>query len=279
LKKLEPDLGSELVNEILQAGRETEAELIEQRNRIALLKEKLGFIDKPDARQLETLADMLVHRSVWILGGDGWAYDIGYGGLDHVLASGRNVNVLVLDTEVYSNTGGQMSKSTPIGAVAKFAAAGKKQGKKDLGMIAAIYGNIYVARVAMGATPRQTLRAFVEAESYDGPSLIIAYSHCIAHGIDMKAGLRQQKLAVQSGHFPLFRYDPRLADVGKRPFQLDCKEPSIPLEQYIYNEVRYRMLALKDPERAKELLSEGQAYINERWEMYEHMAGLKALSV
>ncbi|WFB34559.1 pyruvate:ferredoxin (flavodoxin) oxidoreductase [Kiritimatiellota bacterium B12222] len=272
LHKLRPELGDVFVDEVLQAGRETEAQLIEQRNRIALLKEKLAYIETPDARQLETLADMLVHRSVWIIGGDGWAYDIGYGGLDHVLASGRNVNVLVLDTEVYSNTGGQMSKSTPIGAVAKFAAAGKTQGKKDLGMIAASYGNIYVARVAMGAVPRQTLRAFVEAESYDGPSLIIAYSHCIAHGIDMKGGLRQQKLAVDSGHYPLFRYDPRLANTDQNPFQLDCRPPSIPLKEYAYNELRYRMMSLRDPERASQLLKEGQAYINDRWKLYERMA-------
>ncbi len=272
LHKLRPDLGDSFVDEILQAGRETEAELIEQRNRIALLKEKLAYIENLDARQLDTLADMLVHRSVWIMGGDGWAYDIGYGGLDHVLASGRNVNVLVLDTEVYSNTGGQMSKSTPIGAVAKFAAAGKTQGKKDLGMIAASYGNIYVARVAMGAVPRQTLRAFVEAESYDGPSLIIAYSHCIAHGIDMKGGLQQQKLAVQSGHYPLFRYDPRLANTDQNPFQLDCQPPSIPLKEYAYNELRYRMMSLRDPERASQLLKEGQSYINDRWKLYERMA-------
>jgi pyruvate-ferredoxin/flavodoxin oxidoreductase len=215
---------------------------------------------------------MLVRRSVWIMGGDGWAYDIGYGGLDHVLASGRKVNVLVLDTEVYSNTGGQMSKSTPIGAVAKFAAGGKRMGKKDLGMIAMSYGNIYVAKIAMGANPRQTLRAFVEADAYPGPALIIAYSHCIAHGIDMINGLRQQKLAVDSGHWPLFRYNPLLAAQGQNPLQLDSKKPSISLKDYIYTEIRYKMLTHSNPETARRLLDEGQKFVNDRWAMYEKLA-------
>jgi len=206
------------------------------------------------------------------MGGDGWAYDIGYGGLDHVLASGRNVNVLVLDTEVYSNTGGQSSKATPRGAVAKFAADGKDKPKKDLGMIAMTYGNIYVARVAMGASDSQTLRAFNEADSYDGPSLIIAYSHCINHGIDMKKGLVQQKLAVNSGAWVLYRYDPRLAAEGKNPLQLDSKAPTINVADYAYNETRYRMLLKQDEARAEELMKGAEADAKRRWSMYSQMA-------
>jgi pyruvate-ferredoxin/flavodoxin oxidoreductase len=217
---------------------------------------------------------MLTRKSVWIVGGDGWAYDIGYGGLDHVLASGRNVNVLVLDTEVYSNTGGQSSKSTPRAAVAKFAAQGKGMPKKDLGFIAMTYGYVYVAHVAMGASDQQTLSAFLEAEAYDGPSLIIAYSHCIAHGIDMRKGLDQQKLAVQSGHWPLYRYNPTLIDQGKNPLIIDSKEPSIPLGQYIYNETRYRMLAQSDEERAEKLLKLAQADVEDRWRNIRHMASM-----
>jgi pyruvate-ferredoxin/flavodoxin oxidoreductase len=219
-----------------------------------------------------SLADALVKRDVWIIGGDGWAYDIGFGGLDHVLASGRNVNILVLDTEVYSNTGGQSSKSTPLGAVAKFAAKGKATAKKDLGLLAMAYGNIYVARVAMGADDVQTLRAFIEAEAYDGPSLIIAYSHCIAHGIDMRKGLEQQKLAVQAGHWPLYRYNPALAGTGHNPLTLDSKAPSIPLEQYAYNETRYRMLAQSDAARAEMLLHEAKDAVRERWARYQQLA-------
>ena len=198
--------------------------------------------ESSQAKDLVSLADKLVKKTVWIVGGDGWAYDIGYGGLDHALASGRNINVIVLDTEVYSNTGGQASKSTPLAAVAKFAAGGKGTPKKDLGMMAMSYGNVYVAKIAMGANDRQTLNAIIEAESYDGPSIIIAYSQCIAHGINMAKGMEQQKLAVDSGHWPLYRYDPRLVDEGKNPFQLDSKAPSIPLKEYAYNENRYRML-------------------------------------
>ena len=222
--------------------------------------------------ELLGLADALVRKSVWIIGGDGWAYDIGFGGLDHVLASGRNVNVLVLDTEVYSNTGGQSSKATPLGAVAKFAARGKATPKKDLGLLAMAYGNIYVARVAMGADDQQTLKAFIEAEAYDGPSLIIAYSHCIAHGIDMRKGLAQQKLGVQSGHWLLYRYNPALATVGQHPLTLDSKAPSVPLEQYIYNETRYRMLLQSDEARAEALLHEAQRHVGERWAQYERLA-------
>ena len=218
-----PQLGDDLVNGIVNADQTDEAGIYEQRERVAALKQKLAKMDAPEAKLLLPLADTLVKKSVWILGGDGWAYDIGYGGLDHVLASGRNVNVLVLDTEVYSNTGGQMSKSTPRGAVAKFAAGGKAMCKKDLGLIAMTYGNIYVASVAMGAKDEQTLRAFVEAESYPGPSLIIAYSHCIAHGIavDMGVGARHQKLAVETGQWLLYRFDPRRAAAGENPLQLD----------------------------------------------------------
>jgi pyruvate-ferredoxin/flavodoxin oxidoreductase len=206
------------------------------------------------------------------LGGDGWAYDIGYGGLDHVLASGRNVNVLVLDTEVYSNTGGQMSKSTPRGAVAKFAAAGKQLPKKDLGLLAMGYGNIYVARIAMGANDAQTLRAFLEAEAYDGPSLIIAYSPCIAHGYDLRYGLEQQKKATLSGHWPLFRYDPRRLATGEPGLVLDSKAPSIPLEEYLYAETRYRMLTQTNPTEAKRLLGLAQEDVRARWHRYEQLA-------
>jgi pyruvate-ferredoxin/flavodoxin oxidoreductase len=210
------------------------------------------------------------------MGGDGWAYDIGYGGLDHVLASGRNVNVLVLDTEVYSNTGGQMSKATPRGAVARFAAGGKPLPKKDLGMLAMTYGNIYVARVAMGANDAQTLRAFIEAEAYDGPSLIIAYSHCIAHGIDMAKGMEQQKLAVQTGYWPLFRFNPNLAKEGKNPLTLDSKPPALPLEKYVYTETRYTQLTQSNEEAAERLLKLAQEDVNKRWKMYENWANAPA---
>jgi pyruvate-ferredoxin/flavodoxin oxidoreductase len=210
--------------------------------------------------------------SVWIVGGDGWAYDIGYGGLDHTLASGRNVNVLVLDTEVYSNTGGQQSKATPRGAVAKFAAAGKSLPKKDLGRMAMNYEGVYVAKVAMGADDKQTLRAFVEAESWDGPSIIIAYTHCIAHGYDMRFGLDQQIRAVKSGYWPLYRYDPRRKKEGKNPLQLDSKSPSLPLKEYMYQEGRFSVLTRSHPERAAELLSKAETDVSEQWARYERMA-------
>jgi len=216
----------------------------------------------------------LVKKSVWIIGGDGWAYDIGYGGLDHVLASGRNVNVLVLDTEVYSNTGGQASKSTPRAAVAKFAMSGKGLPKKDLGLIAMAYGYVYVARVAMGYNDQQTLRTFLEAESYDGPSLIVAYTPCIAHGYDMAKGLQQQKLAVTSGAWPIYRYDPRLVDEGKNPLKIDAKEPTTRLEDYVYNETRYRMLLQSDEERAEKLLNLAKQDVKTRWSLYEQMAAM-----
>jgi pyruvate-ferredoxin/flavodoxin oxidoreductase len=218
------------------------------------------------------VADMLVKRSVWILGGDGWAYDIGYGGLDHVLASGRNVNVLVLDTQVYSNTGGQMSKATPRGAVAKFAAGGKRLPKKDLGMISMTYGNIFVAQVAMGASDTQTVKAFIEAESFDGPSLIIAYSHCIAQGIDMRRGFDQQKAAVDSGAWVLYRYDPRRADQGLNPLQLDSKAPKLPVRDYAYQETRFKMLTQSDPEAAEQLIELYQKDVETRWRMYQQFA-------
>jgi pyruvate-ferredoxin/flavodoxin oxidoreductase len=211
---------------------------------------------------------------VWVIGGDGWGYDIGYGGLDHLLASEANVNVLLLDTEVYSNTGGQMSKATPIGAVAKFAAGGKHTPKKDIAMMAINYGRAYVAHIAMGGNDGQTMKALLEADAYDGPSLIIAYSHCIAHGYDMVHGLDQQKAAVNSGHWPLFRYNPTLAKENKNPFVLDSRAPSIPLKDYIYNETRYTMLVNSNPEEAKKLLDAAQENVNERWRLYQHMAAM-----
>jgi pyruvate-ferredoxin/flavodoxin oxidoreductase len=279
LKRLSPTIGEELANALINADQKTEAGIQAQRARVAELKKKLQGFNTPAAKDLYSLADSLVKKSVWIVGGDGWAYDIGYGGLDHVLASGRNVNILVLDTEVYSNTGGQMSKSTPRGAVAKFAAGGKPRPKKDLALMAVSYGNVYVARVAMGSSDMQTLKAIDEAESYDGPSIIIAYSHCIAHGYDLVHGLDQQKLAVQSGHWPLFRYNPGLATEGKNPFQLDSKAPAIPLEKYIYNETRYTMLTHSQPEAAKELLVEAQEDVNKRWRLCEHMAHMSGVEV
>ncbi|MBI5869296.1 MAG: 4Fe-4S dicluster domain-containing protein, partial [candidate division Zixibacteria bacterium] len=272
LRKMEPELGTELITSILSADQSEEAEIYEQRERVQLLKQKLQVLRSDDARRLLSIADMLVKKSVWIVGGDGWAYDIGYGGLDNVLASGRDVNVLVLDTEVYSNTGGQMSKSTPRGAVAKFAAAGKPGRKKDLALLATTYGNVYVARVAMGAKDEHTLRAFLEAESYAGPSMIVAYAHCIAHGIDMTCGLQNQKAAVASGHWPLFRYDPRRNDTGENPFMLDSGAPKMALADYMRMENRYKMLTKSHPDSAKELWKMAQEDVNERWKLYERLA-------
>ncbi|MBN2367104.1 MAG: pyruvate:ferredoxin (flavodoxin) oxidoreductase [Calditrichaeota bacterium] len=271
LQKLNGEVDKKLIQGILDADQSDETGIHEQRKRVKQLKEKLEKMKTKEAKLLNSLADFLVKKSVWIIGGDGWAYDIGFGGLDHVLASGRNVNVLVLDTEVYSNTGGQMSKATPLGSVAKFAAAGKPLPKKDLAMQAISYGSIYVARVAMGASDVQTVKAFIEAEQYDGPSLIIAYSHCIAHGINMQYGLNQQKLAVDSGYWPLVRFNPALAQKGENPFRLDSKAPSIPLQDYIYNETRFKMLTKSMPERAKMLLEMAQKEVNERWQLYERM--------
>jgi pyruvate-ferredoxin/flavodoxin oxidoreductase len=265
-------IGENLAQAILNADQKSEQGIFAQRERVKQLKEKLAEIHTPEARDLSTLADVLVKKSVWIVGGDGWAYDIGYGGLDHVLASGRNVNVLVLDTEVYSNTGGQASKATPRGAVAKFAAGGKEVGKKDLAMMAVSYGSVYVARVAMGAGDMHTVKSFLEAEAYDGPSLIIAYSHCIAHGYDMANGMEQQKAAVNSGYWPLFRFNPDLVAQNKNPFQLDSRSPSITLKEYIYNETRYTMLVKSNPEQAKKLLELAQQDVAGRWKLYDYMA-------
>jgi pyruvate-ferredoxin/flavodoxin oxidoreductase len=272
LKRLAPQAGEELVAAILSANQSTEAGIEEQRKRITQLDAKLAQMDAAEARDLRAITGALVRKSVWLLGGDGWAYDIGYGGLDHVFASGRNVKILVLDSEVYSNTGGQASKSTPRAAVAKFAASGKRAPKKDLAMMATTYGTVYVAHVALGASDAQTVKAFLEAEAYDGPALIIAYAHCIAHGIDMAHGLDQQKAAVQSAYWPLFRYNPEFAAGGKNAFQLDSRPPSIPLEKYIYNEGRYEMLARSSPETAAVLLAEAQHDVDLRWKIYEHWA-------
>jgi pyruvate-ferredoxin/flavodoxin oxidoreductase len=271
-------IGTEIAGAILEnSNRPAEADIIAQRARIDQAKEKLLAVSGNDrkAKQCYSVIDALVHKSVWALGGDGWAYDIGYGGLDHVLASTRNMNVLVLDTMVYSNTGGQCSKATPRGAVAKFAAAGKPDPKKDLGMIAMTYGNIYVAQIAMGANPNQAVKALAEADSYPGCSLVIAYSHCIAHGINMTLGFDQQKAAVQSGFWPLYRFDPRLATDGKNPLQLDSKDPSMAFEDYAYNENRWKMLTATKPEQAKELLKLASQDTQDRWNLYKQMAELR----
>ncbi|MCW6035336.1 pyruvate:ferredoxin (flavodoxin) oxidoreductase [Spirulina subsalsa FACHB-351] len=272
LTKLAGTVGDNLVQEILNNHQTSEADIWDQRERVAQLKASLQNVDSPEAKQLLSLADYLVKKSVWIIGGDGWAYDIGYGGLDHVLASGRNLNVLVMDTEVYSNTGGQSSKATPRGAVAKFAAGGKPSAKKDLGLIAMTYGNIYVASVAMGARDEHTLRVFMEAEAYDGPSLIIAYSHCIAHGINMQTAMSHQKDIVESGRWLLYRYNPELAQQGKNPLQLDSRAPKKAVKDSMYNENRFKMLTKTKPEEAKRLLEEAQQDINLRWQMYEYLA-------
>ena len=277
---LSTEIGEQLVNELVNSPQKDEAEIYEQRQRVEVLKKKLNDIlksnppkEKLDSlKHLLSLADYLVKKSVWIMGGDGWAYDIGYGGLDHVLASGKNVNVLVLDTEVYSNTGGQASKATPRGAVAKFAAAGKPMAKKDLGLMAMSYGNVYVAKVAMGANDLHTLRSFIEAEAYDGPSLIIAYSQCIAHGINMETGMQNQKAAVDSGYWQLYRYNPDLAGEGKNPFVLDSKGLKIPLKDYVYMETRYKMLTKTHPDIAADLLKKAQQDVVDRWKQYEQMA-------
>ena len=279
IQKYSSDFGGELVNGILNSVQKDEAEIYEQRERVEVLKKKINDMLKSgsngkanDLKHLLTVADYLVKKSVWIMGGDGWAYDIGYGGLDHVLASGKNVNVLVLDTEVYSNTGGQCSKATPRGAVAKFAAAGKPAAKKDLGMMAMSYGNVYVAKVAMGANDQHTLRAFLEAEAYDGPSIIIAYSHCIAHGINMGKGMQNQKAAVDSGYWQLYRYNPDLLKEGKNPFKLDSKGLKIPLKDYAYLETRYKMLTKSHPKIAEELIKEAQDDVTTKWQEYERLA-------
>jgi pyruvate-ferredoxin/flavodoxin oxidoreductase len=276
LGRLSAKVGERLVEEIVRADQSSEAGIREQRRRVRLLREKLADAENREAMDLLAVSDALVRKSVWIVGGDGWAYDIGYGGLDHVLASGYNVNVLVLDTEVYSNTGGQRSKATPRGAVARFAFAGKSTPKKDLALMAMSYGNVYVARVAMGGSDTQTLKAMTEAEAFDGPSIVIAFSPCIAHGYDLKFGMQQQKIAVQTGYWPLFRYNPGLAAQGKNPLQLDSRPPSVPLQKYMYNETRFTMLAGSEPKTAEHLLKLAQQDVESRWKLYEALAAMPA---
>ena len=269
-------VGDELAAAILNAPQKNDADIYEQRQRVEDLKTHLATLHSPEARQLLVLADMLVRKSVWIVGGDGWAYDIGYGGLDHVLASGRNVNLLVLDTEVYSNTGGQSSKSTPRAAVAKFAAGGKPGPKKDLGLMAMSYGNVYVASVAMGAKDEHTLKAFLEAEAYPGPSLIIAYSHCIAHGINMTTAMSDQKGAVESGQWLLYRYHPERADAGENPLLLDSRTPTKKVQDFLSTQTRFKMLTKSKPEDAKKLWAQAQHDAEARYRFYEYMASRKS---
>ena len=276
LLEMKTELGEGVVNELLNAKQIHESDLAEQYERVQSLKKQLASMTSSPAAHLLSVADQLVRRSVWLIGGDGWAYDIGYGGLDHALASGRNINILVLDTEVYSNTGGQMSKSTPTAATAKFAAGGKTVGKKDLAMQAISYGNVYVARIAFGANPQQTLLAMREAEAYDGPSLILAYSHCIAHGYDLKNGLDQQQKAVSSGHWPLLRYNPMLRKKNLNPFVLDSPRPKIGLKEYAYNELRYKVLTVTNPKVAEELMNHAQDLVNLKWKNYEELATKQA---
>jgi pyruvate-ferredoxin/flavodoxin oxidoreductase len=269
---LAAEVGEPLVTELLGADQASEAGVRRQRERVAALRARLAATPRPEARRLEALADYLVKKSVWIFGGDGWAYDIGYGGLDHVLASGRNVNVLVLDTEVYSNTGGQASKATPPGASAKFATAGKTSPKKDLAMLAMTYGNVYVASVALGAKDAQTVRAIQEAESFEGPSLVIAYAHCIAHGIEMEQGLERQELAVDTGYWPLFRYDPRRAAAGESPLKLDSPAPQLPLARYVEGENRFRQVQKADPVRFQAIMDAAQAHVDRRYHLYAELS-------
>jgi pyruvate-ferredoxin/flavodoxin oxidoreductase len=272
LRDLAEAVGEDLARSILEAPQQSESELRAQRARVEALRGKLAALGSEAARDLLSVLDHLVRRSIWLVGGDGWAYDIGYGGLDHVLASARDVNMLVLDTEVYSNTGGQSSKATPLGAVAQFAAGGKRVARKDLALQAIAYGNVYVAQVAMGANPQHTLLAFREAEAYPGPSIILAYSHCIAHGFDLRFGLRQQDLATASGYWPLFRFNPAMRSAGERPFRLDSPRPTIPLKAYAYNELRYRALVDSDPETAATLIAQAQQVVSEKYRQYEELA-------
>ena len=273
VERLRDRIGGALADSLLNTDQSSNEGINVERELVAALKARISAAGDEESRDLLSLADSLVEKSVWIVGGDGWAYDIGYGGLDHVLASGQNVNVLVLDTEVYSNTGGQASKATPLGAVAKFATGGKPTAKKDLGMTAIRYGDVYIAQVAMGANDTHTIKVFLEAEAHPGPSLIIAYSQCIAHGIDMAKGMQQQKLAVESGYWPLYRYNPRLVEENKNPFQLDSSDPKISLSDYIYTEGRYRMLQQSDPVVAKFLLGQAQKAVSRRWQQYKQLAG------
>jgi pyruvate-ferredoxin/flavodoxin oxidoreductase len=270
--RLAPSIGEDLAAALLNAPQKDEADIHEQRQRVAQLKQALQPLNSPEARQLLSLADMLVKKSVWIIGGDGWAYDIGFGGLDHVLASGRNVNILVLDTEVYSNTGGQASKSTPRAAVAKFAAGGKSSAKKDLGMMAMTYGNVYVASVAMGAKDEHTLKAFLAAEAYDGPSLIIAYASCIAHGINMTAALTDQKFAVESGEWLLYRFNPERASAGENPLLLDSRTPTRKVREFLERQARFGMLTKSHPEAAEHLWEQAQEDVDQRYRRYERLA-------
>jgi pyruvate-ferredoxin/flavodoxin oxidoreductase len=271
-QQLAARLGQDLVTAILEAPQVTESDFRVQRQRVDAVKTKLAGMKEPDAANLLALADFLVRRSVWIVGGDGWAYDIDYGGLDHVLASRKDVNILVLDTEVYSNTGGQASKATPLGATAKFATAGKTIPRKDLALMAIAYGSVYVAQVAMGANNEQALVAMREAEAYSGTSLILAYSQCIAHGTDLRHGMKQAARAVASGYWPLFRFDPTMRGRGMNPFRLDSPRPRIPLEEYRYNEVRFKALAQTHPDAAKRMLEHSQRGLLERFQVYEDLA-------
>jgi len=273
LRDLGSELGDVLVHE-LQSPCRGEAAIHEQRQRVVELRARLEKMNSAAARQLASLADQFVPKSVWVVGGDGWAYDIGFGGVDHVLSSGRDVNILVLDTEVYSNTGGQASKATPRAAVAKFAAGGKQVAKKDIGMIAMAHTHAYVAQVALGANDKQTLHAFVGAESYDGPSIILAYSHCIAHGLAMSAGMEHQRLATESGHWPLYRYDPRRMREGMNPLQLDSRKPKLPFRRFAERETRFHMLTRSRPDEARRLQALAQQDIDERWHLLEQMAGM-----
>jgi pyruvate-ferredoxin/flavodoxin oxidoreductase len=277
LEKLAPSIGGDLASVLLANPQDGEEEIHTQRASVAALRAALASLPSEEARRLEQIADYLVRKSVWIVGGDGWAYDIGYGGLDHVLALGRNVNILVLDTEVYSNTGGQASKATPMGAAAKFAMAGKESPKKDLAMLAMSYGNVYVARVAFGAKDTQTVRTFLEAESFPGPSIIIAYSPCIAHGYDMSQSLEQQRLAMETGYWPLLRFDPRRRAEGENPLQLDSPHPKEDLAAFTRNEVRFRMVEKQDPERFRRLMAAAQREVGGRFAIYEELAKLSSL--
>jgi len=262
-----------LLAAIKDADQSTQSEIEAQRERVAQLKKTLSSCNGPVAKRFLAVADYLVRKSVWSVGGDGWAYDIGFGGLDHVIASGKNINILVLDTEVYSNTGGQASKSTPLGAVAQFAAGGKSMPKKDLGLIAMTYGTAYVASVSL-ANPAQAVKAFIEAEQFDGPSIIVAYSHCIAHGINMTRGVDEQKKAVECGHWPLYRYNPALAAEGKNPLQLDSKAPTITFEEYASGENRYRVLKKINPKAAEQLISQANQWTARRFALYQQMAAM-----
>jgi pyruvate-ferredoxin/flavodoxin oxidoreductase len=275
LRQIAPFVGDDLIDRILNAPQTDESEIARLRSMIHDLRQRLAEIHEPKAKTLMAIADVFVNRSVWIVGGDGWAYDIGFGGLDHVLTTGRDVNILVLDTGVYSNTGGQASKATPRAAVAKFAAAGRSARKKDLGMLAVSYGNVYVAQIAMGSNPAQTIKAMQEAESYPGPSLILAYSHCIAHGINMTTSMTHQKDVVQAGLWPLFRYDPREAGADKRPFHLDCRKPTKPFKELAMQEARFAMLVRMDPEHAQQMIDLAQKDIDDQWHYYEQMAGVE----